>query len=439
MTAFDTLFAGVCDLNGTLRGKRCAPGAASKLLNGSVRMPLSLAGLDIWGEDVKEGEMVFASGDADGICRATGRDPLPVSWTSRPSALLPMWLFEEGGEPFEGDPRHALARIVERFAARGLTPVVATELEFHLVDASERVPRPPRSPVTGRRLGSDDVLSLDEMEHFGAFFDDVYAACEASGIPADTALSECGAGQFEINLQHVDDALRAADDAVFFKRLVRGIARRHGWAATFMAKPYGERAGSGFHVHFSLVDEDGRNVFDDGGDAGSESLQHAVAGTLTTMAEHTLIFAPHLNSYRRLLPGGHAPSSAAWGYENRTVAVRVPGGDPRARRIEHRVAGADANPYLVLAAVLGGALLGLEERWTPPSPVTGDAYALGTDLPPLPPGWGEAMVAFEAGEHVRSVFAPRLQTMLLDCKRQERARFDAHVTDLEYRSYLETV
>jgi glutamine synthetase len=435
----ENVFACICDLNGTLRGKRVNVEQTAKILEGSVRMPLSLAGLDIWGEDIEVSALVFETGDADGICRHTGRGILPINWTSRPTALVPVWLFEEDGTPFLGDPRHALRQIVDRYKALGLTPVVATELEFYLVDPSEATPQPPLSPVTGKRLDSDGALSLDELEHFDEFLNDVYAACHAQGIPADSAISENGAGQFEINMHHSDDALRAADDAVLFKRLVRGIARKHGFAATFMAKPYGMRAGSGFHVHFSLVDADGVNVFDNGGDEGSPILLNAVAGLLETMQENTLAFAPHENSFRRLLPGTHAPSSVAWGYENRTVAVRIPGGHHKARRIEHRVAGADANPYLVLASVLGGAMLGIEGGWAPPEPVAGDAYSLSKELPHLPLDWASAIQAFRSGAHIQSIYSGRLQRMLVDCKRQEQMRFNRQVTEFEYHSYLETV
>ncbi len=435
----ENVFACICDLNGTLRGKRVNVDQTAKILEGSVRMPLSLAGMDIWGEDIEVSALVFETGDADGVCQHTGRGILPINWTSRPTALIPLWLYQEDGTPFTGDPRHALSAITKRYQALGYTPVVATELEFYLVDPSETIPQPPLSPVTGKRLDSDGALSLDELEHFDAFLNDVYAACQAQGIPADSAISENGAGQFEINMLHCNDALRAADDAVLFKRLVRGIARKHGFAATFMAKPYGMRAGSGFHVHFSLLDKDGNNVFDNGADQGSGLMLNAVAGLLETMQENTLAFAPHENSFRRLLPGTHAPSSVAWGYENRTVAVRIPGGHHKARRIEHRVAGADANPYLVLASVLGGALLGIEQGWTPPEPVSGDAYSLAKELPHLPLDWASAIQAFKSGPYIQSIYSQRLQRMLVDCKRQEQMRFNRQVTEFEYHSYLETV
>lgn len=433
----ETIFACICDLNGVMRGKRVPADQLDKIINGSLRMPLSLLGMDVWGEDIEGNELVFDTGDADGLCDFTGRALSPVVWTSRPAAFAQLWMREEDGHPFLGDPRRALDAVVDRFKSLGLTPVVATELEFYIVNPSAAVPQPPCSPVTGKQLDSDGALSLDELQHFDAFLNQVYDVCHSQGIPADSAISENGAGQFEINLLHVDDPLRAADDAVLFKRLVRGLARKHGFAATFMAKPYGDRAGSGMHVHFSLLDEDGNNVFDNGGDEGTEIMRHAVAGVIRTMQENTLVFAPHENSFRRLLPGAHAPASVAWGYENRTVAVRIPGGSHKARRIEHRVAGADANPYLVLSSILGGALLGIEGAWEPPAPVEGDAYS--HDLDTLPPDWASAIEAFQKGPHVEQIYSKRLKRMFVQCKMQELRRFTRHVTEFEYHSYLEVV
>lgn len=433
----ETVFACVCDLNGTMRGKRLPVEQAAKILKDGLRMPLSILNVDVWGEDVENNELVFETGDSDGICEFTGRPIVLINWTNRPSALAMLWMRQEDGTPFPGDPRRALAGVAERYRLRGLTPVVATELEFYLYDPSGTQPQPPCSPITDKRLGSDGALSLDELQHFDEFLDDVYDACAEQGIPADAAISENGAGQFEINMVHVADALKAADDAVLFKRLVRGIARKHGLAATFMAKPYGDRSGSGFHVHFSLVNEAGENLFDNGGEEGTPLMLNAVAGLLATMQENTLTFAPHENSYRRLLPGAHAPTSVAWGYENRTAAIRIPGGSAKARRIEHRVAGADANPYLVLASILGGALIGIEAEMEPVAPISGDAYSMKLDHLPL--DWATAIDAFRRGARVQNIYSKRLQTMLVESKTQELQRFARHVTDFEYDSYLEVV
>ena len=432
-----SIIVGLADVNGTFRGKRLTAAQAQKADEGGLRMPLSAAVVDVWGRDIEDSVLVVEGGDADGICQTTGRGVMPCFWDDVPTGLLQVTLTSEDGAPFVADCRQALAGIVDSFAKKGLRPVVATELEFYLTDPSGQRPQPPIAPTTGRRLSADNVLSVAELGEFSKFLDDVYAACEAQGIPADAAISENGAGQFEINLLHTDDPLRAADDAVFFKHLVRGIARKHGFAATFMAKPYGDLAGNGMHVHFSLIDEDGNNVFDNGGEEGTDTLKHAVAGLLATMQETTLIFAPHANSYRRMRPGSHAPTGVAWGYENRSAAIRIPGGNPKARRIEHRVAGGDSNPYLVLAALLGGALVGLEDELTPTAPQKGNIYE--ADVPSLPMDWPTAIQAFETGAYVPRIFDPLFQALIVQAKRQELNTFLSKVTEFEYETYLEVV
>jgi len=427
----------VTDLNGIFRGKRAPAAQLAKVFTAGIRMPLSALGVDVWGVDVLTSGLVFESGDVDGVCWPTGRGPLASPWAERPAGFLPMWMAEDDGTPFAGDPRVVLGQVLERYRRAGLTPVVATELEFHLVDPAAPRPAPPRSPRTGRRVAEDHVLAVDQLETFAAFLDDVHRAAQALDVPAEAAISENGAGQFEINLGHVADALRAADDALQFKRIVKGVAKQHGLAATFMAKPYGARSGSGLHVHLSLLDADGRNVFDDGSEQGSAVLLSAVAGLLDAMPETMLLFAPHLNSFRRLRPGTFAPAAAAWGYENRTTAIRIPGGVPSARRIEHRLAGADANPYLVLAGVLGAAWLGIEQARVPPDPVHGNAYA--QDLPPLPQDWASAVDIFAASTRAREIVGPTAQRLLVGCKRQEIETFAQRVSGFEARTYLDAV
>jgi glutamine synthetase len=295
----------------------------------------------------------------------------------------------------------------------------------------------PVSPRSGKRRKAAEILSIRALDAFDEFFTELYEACEAMDIPADTAISEAGLGQFEINLVHTDDVLRAADDAWLFKWLVKGLARKHGFAASFMAKPYEDYSGSGMHAHFSVLDAAGQNVFDDGGAKGTKTLRHAVAGCLAAMHDSTLIFAPHLNSYDRLVPEAHAPSGISWAYENRTVAIRVPSGAPAARRIEHRVAGGDVNPYLALAAILGAALTGIEDGAEPPEPVTGNAYAL--DLPRIPTDWGAAIDAFEHSDLMKRIFPDMLIRNLVLTKRQEML-YMAELTQLEQTEiYLDAV
>jgi len=433
----DHVNAAVCDLNGVVRGKRLPRSRVDKVFQDGLRMPRSAFGVDVWGCDVADSPLVFETGDADGVCWPTERGPVMTGWSGDTGAFLPLTMSDEAGIPFAADPRQALSAMVARCAAAGFTPVVATELEFYLVDPADGIPQPPVSPQTGRRIEFDEVLSVDELGAFEHVLSDVFAACAVQDIGTDTTIGETGLGQFEINLQHRADAVRMADDTLLFKRIVKAAARRHGLAATFMAKPYGDRSGSGFHVHLSLLDRDRNNVFDDGSDQGSQTLRHAIGGLLEAMPENHVLFAPHATSYRRLRPGGHAPAASAWAYDNRTAALRVPSGPSASRRIEHRVAGADANPYLVIAAILGGILDGVERALEPPDPISGNAYE--QDLPVLPADWASALAAFEAGPVAGQTFPPLLRTVFAAAKRQEMARFATDISPFEHRTYLSLV
>lgn len=432
-----TIRVAAADLNGQARGKRIPSRYADKAVEGGTRFPMSVLNLDIWGEDIDDSPLVFESGDKDGVLKPTERGFMPMPWLEAPTALLPIWMFHEDGKPYEGDPRHALRAVLDRYKARGLTPVCAVELEFFLIDDSGRNLQVPPSPRSGKRRVAGEILSLRALDQFDTFFTDLYDACEEMDIPADTAISEAGLGQFEINLMHCDDALRAADDAWLFKMLVKGLARRHGFAASFMAKPYEDYSGSGLHVHFSVLDAEGNNVFDDGGPEGTDVLHHAVAGCLDAMQSSALVFAPHANSFDRMVPGNHAPTGVSWAYENRTSAIRIPSGDPAARRIEHRVAGGDVNPYLMLAAVLGAALNGIEDAQDPPAPITGNAYA--ADLPQIPADWHSAIGAFEASPQIKRIFAPELIRNFVLTKRQELHYMQELSPAEQVTIYLDTV
>ena len=437
LSSLNTIRIAACDLNGQMRGKRLPSDMADKLDQGAARMPLSALNVDLWGRDIEDSPLVFETGDADGILMPTARGAVPMPWLTQASALVPMVMQTEDGAPFLGDPRNALEHVLQGYKARGWTVIAATELEFNLVEASAETLPPPKNPVTGRVLDQQSVLSVAELDAFDAFFTDLYAGAEAMGIPAQAAICEAGLGQFEINLNH-QDALTAADDAWLFKTLVRGLARKHGFAATFMAKPFAAEAGNGMHVHFSVVDGDGNNIFNDGSDEGSDLLRQAVAGCLAAMPASTLVFAPTVNSYARLVPSAHAPTGAAWGYENRTAAIRIPGGAAAACRIEHRVAGGDINPYLMLATVLGAALLGIEDGMEPPAPITGNAYEI-TDLPQLAPDWDAAIRAFENDPLIARILPRMMIRNLVITKRQELAEFANRPADSHWLSLLEAV
>lgn len=432
-----TIRVAAADLNGVARGKRIPARFADKLLTEGTKFPYSVLNMDIWGEDVEDSPLVFKAGDPDGLLMPTERGFMPMPWLDAPTGLLPLWMFHPDGRPYDGDPRQALARVVERYEAAGLTAVVATELEFFLIDDSQGQLRVPPSPRSGKRRTGAETLSLRALDAFDRFFTALYDACEAMDIPADTAISEAAPGQFELNLMHQPDPLKAADDAWLFKQLVKGLARRFGFAGSFMAKPYELFNGSGMHMHFSVLDRNGDNVFDDGTDRGSDILRHAVAGCLDAMPGSTLLFAPHENSYDRLVPNAHAPTGIGWAYENRTSAIRIPSSGPKARRIEHRTPGGDVNPYLTVAAILGAALNGIEDRAECPPPITGNAYDQG--LAQLPADWGAAIDAFEQSPQTRRIFPAHLIENLVMTKRQE-LHYMAELSDEEtVELYLDTV
>lgn len=426
--------AAICDLNGIFRGKRLPAGRMAKVLKEGIRMPLSSIGVDIWGTDVAGTRLTLERGDLDGVCVPTGRSALDLG---SGAPLVPMWMSKEDGTPYFADGRHLLAEVLARLRQIGLTPVVATEIEFYLLDPDA----PHISPATGGP-GSpprdiDNIYSLDEINEFAPFFDEVYATAEACGIEVDAAIAEGAPRQFEFNLMHQPDALKAADDTVFFKQILRNVAKRHGYLACFMAKPYAAHAGTGLHVHFSMLDGEGRNVFDDGTERGSDTMLQAVGGLLASMADMTLVFAPHLNSYRRLCPGGLAPTTVGWGYENRTAALRIPAGPHQARRIEHRVAGGDANPYLVLAAILGGAVDGILGKMTPAAPVGSNSHDLA--LPTLAKDWRQALERFASAEATSRILHPEFVGAFAACKQQEQDVFAARVTDFELSTYRVSV
>ena len=433
-----TIRVAAADLNGQARGKRVPARFADRVVADGTRFPFSVLSLDIWGEDIDDSPLVFEQGDQDGVLKPTERGFMPMPWLEAPTALLPIWMFRENGTPYDGDPRHALRAVIDRFKAKGLTPVVAMELEFFLIDDSGKTLQVPPSPRSGKRRKASETLSIRALDAFDTFFTDLYDACEAMDIPADTSTSDTGLGQFEVNLMHCDDALRAADDAWLFKMLVKGLARRHGFAASFMAKPYPEYSGSGLHTHFSVVDAAGDNIFDSGGPKGTAMLKQAVAGCLNAMHDSALMFAPHQNSYERLVPGKHAPTAICWGYENRTAAIRIPAGSSSARRIEHRVAGGDVNPYVMLAAILGAALDGIEGQMEPPSPINGNAYAV-DGLPQIPQSWEAAIDAFEQSAILPRFLPPELIRNFVLIKRQE-LHYIAELTPEErVELYLDTV
>lgn len=431
----------ITDLNGNQRGKRVPASSAQKVLKEGFKMPRSVVGLDFWGDDINDAEIALASGDSDGVCHIVSPNPVPVSWEhGEHYQMLAMMNHPEGCQ-FAPDPRYLLECVLQRYRAKGLTPVVATELEFYLLDlASERENKPVASPLIPEcSFARPNPYAMRNVDMFQPILEDIRHACHQQDVPADSIIAEFGDGQFEVNLNHVDDALLAADHAIMFKRIVRGVARKHGHLASFMAKTYGDESGSGLHVHFSVLDESGQNIFADGTDKGSDTLLHAVAGVLAGMRGSMLIFAPHLNSWRRLRPRSYAPIAANWGYENRTVSVRIPDSPDAARRIEHRVSGADANPYLVVAAVLSAALYGIENKLKPCEESTGNTYANPREEQRLPTQWYAAIESLRSSDLMRELLGNPFVDLFTAIKEQELDKFSSRITDAEYETYLGVV
>ncbi|MGQ4880376.1 glutamine synthetase family protein [Billgrantia sp. LNSP4103-1] len=433
----------ISDLNGVMRGKRIPRDNLFKVCEQGVNLPASVFALDINGHTIEATGLGLATGDGDRVCRPLAGTLVPTPWLrgGRQAQLL-MTMFEPDDTPFFADPRQVLSRQSLRLHQHGLTPVTAVEMEFYLVDRErthEGLIQPPRSPRSGERATESQLYSIGELDEYADFLEDVRKAAQCQALPLDTALKECAPGQFEITLGHCDDVLKACDSAVLLKRLIKGVAQNHGFEATFMAKPYGLEAGNGTHVHLSLLDDSGRNVFaDTGGDPlGSTTLHQAIAGMIALMPASMAICAPNLNSFRRFQPGLYVPMTPTWGFDNRSVALRIPSGDNHARRIEHRVAGADANPYLLLSVLLASIEHGIRQRLVPPAPVEGNAYEQFD--PTLTNSWHQALDLLEASEPLKSALDDDFVHVFVANRRAERANALQAVSQMEYAWYLRHV
>ncbi len=430
----DVLLADSC---GIPRGKRITIAELPGVYRGSFLLPGSMFALDVLGDTIQATGLGFEEGDADRPCLPIPGSLLPVPWSGEPVAQLQVSMHERDHLPFFGDPRHVLAGVVERFRALGLNPVIALELEFYFVDRERTAlgaAQPPVAPTSGRREHRIQINSMADVDNFSSLLADIAATCETQKVPTGTALAEYGPGQFEVNLHHVADACLAADHAIRLKRIVHAVAMRHGMEATFMPKPYADMAGSGAHIHVSLLDDDGHNIFASEDPAGSAPLHHAIGGLAAHMAESMLVFAPTINAYRRFRPESYVPLTASWGINNRGVALRVPVSDAANRRIEHRVAGADANPYLLAACVLAAMHRGITQQLDPGPPVNGNAYHQVTGA--LPQTWPETLSAFAGSAFIREYLGADFQRLYATTRGGEFRSFDAQVSVLDHQWYL---
>lgn len=420
------------DLCGTPIGKRVPVAEAGKIWTSGVAFCAGITTLDALGTCWDVNGIGFSDGDPDALSFPVPGTLVPVPWQAGIAQVLIAPDAGRSGMDLWFDPRTMLQGVVGRFADLGLTPVVACELEFYLVDpardATGRV-TPARPRVAGRDPMGARVLALEKLDEHAALLDEIDRAARAQGVPAGAATAEYGAAQYEINLGHLADPVLAAEHALHLRRIVRGVARKHGLDATFLGKPFADQSGSGLHIHVSLADAGGRNVLAD----DDTRLGHAIAGLQATTAEAMAIFAPNLNAYRRFAPNQFVPVNTTWGTNNRAVAFRVVG-EGAARRIEHRIAAADANPYLVMAAVLSGLHHGLTRRLPATPPSTGNAGE--TADPDLPLKLWSAVDRLAAATVLPGYLGARYPAAYAAIKASELDAFLADVLPREHDWYL---
>jgi glutamine synthetase len=426
--AVEWIDALIFDMNGIPRGKRIRRSDLLAVAKNGLMMPTSVFIMDPLGNCVEETGRLWETGDGDHQCHLLSSTlvSIPVGDGRRAQAVLAI----DGRD--ELDPRAVLVDQVEHFTRAGQVPVVAVELEFYVTRKSangafalhqpEGLPADPAQPLT---------FGFEGMDSLAPFIDDIYRTCEVQGLPVDAVMQESGPGQFEINLKHRADAVLAALDALLLKRAVKAAARAHGLDATFMAKPHHDWAGSGMHIHLSLLDKTGQNLF--AGDPISPLFRHALGGMRTTMADFMAVWAQSANAYRRYVPKSYVSMAAHWGFNNRTVALRVPRGNGASTRIEHRVAGADANPYLVIASVLAGMNHGIKNEIDPGPAVEGNSEMI--EAPPLPTAWCNSLDLFRRSEIVREAFGAPFQDVFYRLKHTERSNFERIVTPLDHLWY----
>lgn len=431
------------DANGIGRGKIIRRHELLAVYRSGRHMPISILGLDICGVDVDATGLIWDQGDADRRAWPIPGSLTALHGTTPPRGELLVSLYELDGSPMTSDPRHALLAQVAALAAEGLQPAGAFELEFFLL-ANDRGPDgrvlPARDVLDGRGGTKTAVYSVDQLLGMLPLFNDIYAGARLAGITAETLISEFAPGQYELTLHYRENVVQAADDLLRLKRIVRAQARAHGVTACFMPKPHEDWAGSGMHFHVSMRDRAGRNIFVEEVEGQyNTAILHALGGLRATMAEAMLVFAPHANSWRRFASQSYAPVSPTWGVNNRSVALRIPAGDIKARRIEHRPAGVDANPYLVATAVLAGIRHGWTNAIDPGPQVTGNGYTDAPAGPVMPADWRQAIDAAQGSTFLQGALGADMHRTFLAVLQAEYARVTRTVPDVDFDLYLHTV
>ena len=357
-----------------------------------------------------------------------------VPWEEDPTAAVICDLVHQDGRSVEFTPRNVLKRVVAAYDKLGLKPVVAPEIEFYLVRKNPDPDYPLTPPVgrSGRAIGGGAGYSIAGVNEFDELIDDIYHFSESQGLEIDTLIHEEGAGQLEINLRH-GDPIELADQVFMFKRTIREAALKHEIYATFMAKPIQGQPGSAMHIHQSIIDKKtGKNIFSAEDGSETDDFFHFIGGMQNHVPNALVMFAPYVNSYRRLTQAASAPVNNKWGYDNRTTAFRVPRSDPAARRVENRIPSSDANPYLALAGSLACGLIGITNKLKAEAPVLTTANADEIDLPR---GLLEAVDLFEGDEELCALLGKSFAATYAAIKRAEFETFMEVISPWE-REYL---
>ncbi|MEM1402501.1 MAG: glutamine synthetase family protein [Pseudomonadota bacterium] len=362
----------VPDLTGNARGKFIP--AHQFIAQDETRLPESILVQTVTGEYSDQHWDFVEPTDTDMFLKPDETTLRVVPWAREPTAQIVHDCYTQQGELHPLACRTVLRKVLDAYREEGLQPVIAPEVEFYLVARNEDADTDLEPPVgrSGRRETARLSYSIDAVAEFEDFVEDMYDYADAQNLDVDTLIHENGAAQMEINFRH-GDALSLADQVFAFKRTVRETALQHDMYATFMAKPMKDEPGSAMHIHQSVLDADGNNIFiDDKGELSPRFLSY-IAGLQRYTGEIISLYAPNVNSYRRLAPDISAPINLNWGHDNRTVAFRVPNSDAKATRVENRFPGADANPYLAIAATLACGLVGMREELSPTEPHYGTA------------------------------------------------------------------
>ncbi len=366
----------VSDLTGIARGK-IAP--TNKFLHErGMRLPESVLLQTVTGDFVDDDIYydLLDPADIDMVCKPVSDAVYVIPWAIEPTAIVIHDTFDKFGNPIELSPRNVLKKVLQLYTDKGWKPIVAPEMEFYLTQRCEDPDLPLKAPLgrSGRAESGRQSFSIDAANEFDPLFEDVYDWCELQGLDLDTLIHEDGPAQMEINFRH-GDALDLADQITVFKRTLREAALKHNVTATFMAKPIGDEPGSAMHLHQSVVEiATGQPMFADAEGNMSELFRHHIGGLQKYIPKVLPMFAPNVNSFRRFLPDTSAPVNVEWGEENRTVGLRVPTSGPESMRVENRLPGADANPYLAIAASLLCGYIGMVEKIEPSAAVEGRAY-----------------------------------------------------------------